>query len=123
MATQHARVLDMLIRVAAFIIFAVTIYRYSYIPARTQNVYIDFVSVAHNALRAASDGFPLMAYAPETPPRLMPLNRISNGYYDAGMPTLVSLGATLGRTIWGNNFVIDDRIIYQVVFVFCLLTA
>jgi hypothetical protein len=114
---------DLLVRVLVFLLFSVVTYSGGYLKAMESNAFADTFGVVRNTVRAVNEGHILMAYTPETPSRLLPLNQISSGYYDPGWPMLVSLTASVGRGLTGGNFSVDDTTIYGIVWVFTLLTG
>ncbi|MBL8155730.1 MAG: hypothetical protein JNM70_16220 [Anaerolineae bacterium] len=114
---------ELLIRAIVFLMLCVVTYSVGYLKAVESNSFADTFWVVRNTVRAANEGHILMAYTPETPSRLLPLNQISSGYYDPGWPMAVSLIASVGRSLTGGNFHVDDTTIYGIVWGFTLLTG
>ncbi len=113
----------LLVRGLVFLIFGVVTYSAGYLKAVEANSFADTFGVVQNTIRAANEGHILMAYTPEVPSRLLPLNQISSGYYDPGWPMLVSLTASVGRSLTGGSFTVDNTTVYGIVWVFVLTTG
>jgi hypothetical protein len=123
--TNPARraILGSVTRIAALLAFALVIYVVAYRPASRSDSYVDVVSLLTNTIRAANDGHPFAAYSQRDPTRLIRIDEFASGYYDPGLPALISVTSLIGRAAFGAQFKVDRRTIYQIVFGLCVLAG
>ena len=121
--SKHLKLSNSLARIAIFIVFGIATYYYGYIPFSLNKMLHDFASIIHNTQLAANDNHPLMAYTTDEPPGLIRLNEFSGGHYESGLAFLVSINAAFGRKILGNSYLVDDKTVYRIIYVFCAITA
>ena len=110
-------------RAAALGAFALMIYVVGYRPATRSDSYVDIVSLYTNTIGAANDGYPFATYSQRDATRLVRIDEFASGYYDPGLPALISVTSIVGRATVGEQFKVDKRTIYQIVFGLCVLAG
>jgi len=116
-------VIDSVARLVALTAFGLLIYTMGYRPATRADRYLDVTSQLANTIRAANDGHPFAAYSQREPTRVVRIDEFASGYYDPGLPALISATSLAGRAVAGTQFKVGRRTIYRIVFGLCLLAG
>lgn len=117
---RAARFVSGIARIAALVVFALVINVMGFRPASRSDSYLDVTAQLANTIRAANDGYPFAAYAAREPTRVVRLDQYASGYYDPGLPALISATAMAGRAVFGEQFTVSKRTVYQIIFGLCL---
>jgi len=110
-------------RVAALVAFAQAIYVMGYRPAIRSSSYTYAPTLLQETIRAANDGYPFAAYSRRDSTRIVRLDQYASGYYDPGLPALISITSLAGRAAFGLHFKVDERTIFRIVFGLSLAAA
>ena len=98
-------------------------YWLAYLPALAQRPFADLGYVVEGTVRAANEGHPFMAYTALEPRRLVHFDEFAGGRFDPGLPLLISTTALAGRALAGSEFVVDDSVVYHLLFALFLVTG